>query len=105
MYYSSLFQNSSKEIKHDIQPMPDVGEKLDSLEPVTFIYDADPEEKTRTGFVYEDTIQVMPEICTGNEADKGISYMELVPMLLKEIQGLRARVSELERRMDNVQGD
>jgi hypothetical protein len=40
----------------------------------------------------------MPEICTGDEAEKGINYVEMIPMLLKEVQNLRQRVSELERR-------
>ena len=38
----------------------------------------------------------MPEICTGDESNKAISYTELIPMLLKEIQDLRARVKTLE---------
>ena len=82
-----------------------VGEKLDALQPVTFVYDEDENEQQRMGLIYEDTIEVMPEICTGEESNKAISYIELIPALLKEIQELRARVAELERRMDNVQGD
>lgn len=96
--YRTMIQNSSKEIKHLIQPMEPVGEKLDRLQPVTFVYDDDPEEKVRAGLIYEDTVEVMPEICTGDESNKAISYMELVPMLLKEIQDLRARVKALEER-------
>ena len=96
--YNSLVQNSSKEIKHDIKPLPSVGEKLDKLKPVTFVYDDDKDEKQRTGMIYEDTVEIMPEICTDNEADKAINYVELIPMLLKEIQDLRARVKQLEER-------
>lgn len=105
VYYNTLTQKSSRDVKHGIREMEDVGEKIDALRPVTFIYDDDEDERRRAGLIYEEAEPVMPEICTGNEADKGISYMELVTMLLKEIQSLRARVSELERRMDNVQGD
>lgn len=96
--YFSLIQDSSKDVKHNIQNMPSVGEKLDELKPVTFIYDDDAEEKVRTGLIYEDTIEVMPEICTQDESNKAISYVELIPALLKEIQDLRSRVAELERR-------
>ena len=103
--YTTLTQKSSQDVKHDIREMEDVGEKIDALRPVTFIYDDDEDERRRAGLIYEEAEPVMPEICTGNEADKGISYMELVPMLLKEIQSLRARVSELERRMENVHSD
>lgn len=98
VYYDSLIQNSSRDIKHDIQDMPSVGDKLDGLKPVTFVYDDDEEEKTRTGLIYEDTMEVMPEICTRDESAKAISYVELIPALLKEIQDLRLRVKTLEER-------
>ena len=98
IYYYNLYQASSKEVKHDIQPLPEMGEKLDQLQPVTFVYDNDVEEKTRAGLIYEDTMQVMPEICTGDEGNKAINYVELIPMLVKEIQDLRRRVRELEER-------
>ena len=49
------------------------------------------------GLIYEDTIEIMPEICIQDEANKAISYVELIPALLKEIQDLRKRVAELER--------
>jgi hypothetical protein len=98
LYYDTLIQSSSRNIKHDIEDMPEMGERLDQLRPVTFVYDDDPEEKRRFGLIYEDTQQVMPEICTGDEGQKAINYVEMIPMLLKEIQSLRARVSELEGR-------
>lgn len=98
IYYNNLVQNSSKDIKHDIQPLPDQGEKLDRLQPVSFVYDNDQKERKRMGLIYEDTMQVMPEICTGDEGNKAINYVELIPMLVKEIQDLRRRVRELEER-------
>lgn len=98
IYYTSLVQQSSKEIKHNIQPLLPCGDKLDRLKPVTFVYDNDTEEKTRHGLIYEDTMEVMSEICTQDESNKAINYVELIPMLLKEIQELRARVKALEER-------
>lgn len=103
--YNSIYQVSSREIKHDIQDMPSMGARLDRLRPVTFVYDEDAEERTRYGLIYEEAAEAMPEICTGSEENKAINYIELIPMLLKEIQELRGRVSELERRLENVQGD
>ena len=98
IHYTSLIQDSSRDVKHDIQGMQSVGDKLDRLIPVTYIYDDDETESRRPGLIYEDAIDVMPEICTGDEGNKGISYIELIPMLLKEIQDLRARVKTLEER-------
>jgi hypothetical protein len=103
--YTNMAQQSSMDVKHDIQDMPSMGERLDALHPITFVYDDDEEERKRYGLIYEDTVEVLPEICTEREGNKAISYVELIPMLLKEIQELRGRVSELERRLENVQGD
>lgn len=96
--YSVLTQVSSRDIKHDINDLPSVGDKLDLLRPVTFVYDSDADETQRMGMIYEDTVNVMPEICTKDESDKAINYVELIPALLKEIQDLRKRVAEIERR-------
>lgn len=90
--------SSSREIKHDIQLLKDVGEIIDGLRPVTFVFNHDKNEKTRIGLIYEETILVLPEICSGNENNKTINYIDLIPVLLKEIQSLRKRVEELERK-------
>lgn len=103
--YLTMTQGSSRDIKHDIRDMPSMGARLDRLRPVTFVYDEDAEERTRYGLIYEEALEAMPEICSGSEEEKAINYLELIPMLLKEIQELRGRVNELERRLDNVQSN
>lgn len=99
--YENLIQLSSREVKHNIAPLGDMGDKIDGLQSVTYVYDDDANEKTRFGLIYEDAINIMPEICTGDESDKAIDYMQLVPVLLKEIQELRLRVKTLEEREVN----
>ena len=98
--YSDYFVNtSSREIKHNIEEIPDCGEIIDQLTPVTFIYNNDEKNETHSGLIYEDTVDILPDICTENRGVKGIRYPELVPYLLKEIQSLRQRVAELETRV------
>ncbi len=100
VYYNHLSQFSSRNVKHNIQPLPDRGAEIDALEPVTFVYNNDAEERQRAGLIYEDTIGIMPEICTGEGNNKAINYVELIPYLLKEIQDLRKRVKALEDKED-----
>ena len=97
-FVGTVINSSSRDYKHDIQDMPDPGEMLDQLRPVTFVYDNDQDERKHNGLIYEETEGIMPEMCTGDEGNKALMYMELIPVLLKEIQNLRRRVSELERR-------
>lgn len=99
-FYGSIVAVSSRSRKHDIKRLDDAGDIIDKLKPVSFAYNNDPKNRKRLGLIYEDTIDVLPEICDpGDEkTEKSINYVELVPVLLKEIQSLRKRVKELEER-------
>lgn len=101
--YVYLVQTSSREVKHNIQPLPDRGAEIDALVPVTFVYNNDAEERQRAGLIYEDTIGIMPEICTGKENNKAINYVELIPYLLKETQELRKRMKVLEEKVQALE--
>lgn len=100
IHYKTLVQMSSREEKHDIKPMPDMGNIIDQLKPVTYVYNTDLSEHKRYGLIHEDTIDVFPDICIGKKKDdpekKSINYVELITVLLKEVQSLRARVAALE---------
>lgn len=90
--------SSSRAIKRDIEELPEMGDILDRLVPVSFAYKSEP-DKPRYGLIYEDTKKVMPVICFDDgKGDPGIVYTDLIAPMLKEIQSLRARVKALEER-------
>ena len=96
VHYNTQTQDSSREIKHNIVDMKAHGDMLDLLKPVTFVYNGDVTERTRYGLIYEDTLPVFPDIClTDSDGNKSINYIELIPILLKEIQDLRKRVKAI----------
>ena len=47
--------------------------------------------------MYAETVETLTDSKVVDEGNKAVNYTELIPFLLKEIQDLRARVSELER--------
>lgn len=98
-HYREHPSDSSRTKKHDIKPIRETGELIDSLEPVEFIYNDDSSEKVRFGLIYEDTIDKLPEICTKDKTtgDLGITYEPINTILLKEVQELRKRVKSLEK--------
>lgn len=104
VHYYTLTQESSREVKQEIRKLPGMGEKLDALKPVSYAYNEDPEKRKRFGLIYEDTLPVMPEICVEDDGRKAINYVELVPVLLKEIQDLRKRMAVLEKRVEELEG-
>ena len=102
VHYNSRASDSSREIKHDIHLLPAMGDKLDQLVPVSFVYNDDRRNWKRYGLIYEDTVHIMPEICheirEGESVSRGISYEDLIAVLVKEVQELRARVDVLEQK-------
>lgn len=101
--YGVVSSISSRNQKHSIKALEDAGTIIDKLKPVSFAYNNDPQNRKHLGLIYEDTVDVLPEICdetkqnNSPEIVKSINYVELVPLLLKEIQDLRKRVAELEK--------
>ena len=96
-WYQHCGQASSRDIKHNIREMEDVSEKISALCPVRFVYDADSTEEEQVGLIYEDTMDVIPEICFEANGEKAIDYIKLVPFLLKEVQRLQNEIKELRR--------
>ena len=95
---------SSKYVKRDIHSLPEMGDLIDRLCPVSFKYNGK-YDRTHYGLIVEDVIEILPDICTVPDAEEGsddykngasISYTDLIAPMLKEIQLLRARVKKLE---------
>ena len=94
--------------KTNIQDLTDTS-WLHQLNPVSFNYRKKDEEGNYTdetdgdiqyGMIAEDVEQVRPDLCFYDEVDgeqelRGIQYSKLVPVMLKEIQKLRAELDAL----------
>lgn len=103
VFSGTVVSSSSKEIKHDIVDLQNVGDVVDKFRPVSFVYDNDANNNKHFGLIYEEVQDILPEICnempsSSGEITKSLNYVELVPILLKEIQSLRVRVKALEER-------
>jgi hypothetical protein len=94
--------------KTNIQDLTDTS-WLHQLHPVTFNYRKKDEEgdysnevdgDIQYGLIAEDVEQVRPDLCFYDDVDgeqelRGIQYSKLVPVMLKEIQKLRAELNAL----------
>lgn len=90
--------SSDERLKHDIVNAPEASSLIDAIKVRSFKWNADNSEQ-RYGFVAQELLTVAPEaVSVPADPDDmmGVDYSKLVPMLVKEIQSLRARVAQLE---------
>jgi hypothetical protein len=94
-----LFNTSSDQrLKENIADADDAGSKVDAIQVRQFDWKADGSHQDY-GMIAQELQAVAPEAVSGDAGSEemmGVDYSKLVPMLIKEIQSLRNRVSELE---------
>ena len=90
--------SSDQRLKDNIVDAPSASNDIDAIQVRSFDWKADGSHQ-RYGMVAQELQSVAPEAVTG-DADSddmmGVDYSKLVPMMMKEIQSLRARVAQLE---------
>ena len=98
-----LFNTTSdRRLKDNIAPAPSASDVIDAIEIVSHDWKAAPDEHVAYGVIAQDLALVAPQAVLqgddGKEIEKtwGVDYSKLVPLLIKEIQSLRARVAALE---------
>jgi hypothetical protein len=90
--------SSDYRLKERITDADDAGSKIDAIQVRQFDWIADGSHQDY-GMIAQELQTVAPEAVSGNpDGDEmmGVDYSKLVPMLIKEVQSLRARVAELE---------
>jgi hypothetical protein len=96
---STAFNTTSDQrLKDNIADADDAGSKIDSIQVRKFDWKADGSHQDY-GMVAQELQTVAPEaVSTPENPDEmmGVDYSKLVPMLVKEIQTLRSRITALE---------
>lgn len=97
---------SDASLKNAWGPIENVGDLIDKLRPRWFTWKADPDAPPEPGFFAQEVHRVWKWCVTKGQGRKGrkgympwqIDNAKLIPLLVAEIQGLRRRVLDLERR-------
>lgn len=93
---------SDRRLKENVTPSPSASDDIDAIQIVSHDWKASPDECVKYGIIAQDLYTVAPQaVSPGDDGDEikktwGVDYSKLVPMLIKEIQSLRARVAQLE---------
>jgi hypothetical protein len=94
---------SDRRLKDNIAPAPSASDAIDAIQIVSHDWKTAPDEHVTYGVIAQDLHAVAPQaVLQGDDGDEiektwGVDYSKLVPMLIKEIQSLRARVAALEQ--------
>jgi hypothetical protein len=89
---------SDARLKENVANADDAASLIDALQVRKFDWKEDSSHQ-RYGFIAQELVEVAPEaVNQPSDPDEmmGVDYSKLVPMLVKELQSLRARVAELE---------
>lgn len=89
---------SDQRLKENIADADDAAGLIDAIQVRKFDWKADGSHQ-RYGFIAQELREVAPEVVHVPEDEDqmmSVDYSKLVPMLVKEVQSLRARVAELE---------
>ena len=90
--------SSDQRLKENIVDAPSASDDIDAIQVRSFDWKADGSHQ-KYGMVAQELQSVAPEAVSAPEDPDemmGVDYSKLVPMLVKEIQSLRARVAQLE---------
>ena len=90
--------SSDQRLKENITDADDAGSKIDAIQVRQYDWKADGSHQDY-GMIAQELMTAAPEAVSGDpESDQmmGVDYSKLVPMLIKEVQSLRARVAQLE---------
>ena len=90
--------NSSRQYKHDIQPMDKASETLYRLKPVTFKFNSDWKGTTQYGLIAEEVAEVNPGLVTrrGDGQLSSVHYEQVNMLLLNEFLKEHKKVQSLE---------
>jgi len=90
--------SSDQRLKDNIVDAPSASDDIDAIQVRSFDWKVDGSHQ-KYGMVAQELQSVAPEAVSEGATEEdmmGVDYSKLVPMLVKEIQSLRARVAELE---------
>ena len=90
--------SSDQRLKDNIVDAPSASDDIDAIQVRSFDWKING-SRQKYGMVAQELQTVAPEAVSGSadsEKMMGVDYSKLVPMMLKEIQSLRARVAQLE---------
>lgn len=118
IYATNEINTSDRNLKTNIVPLDDkYSDLFDKLEPVSFKFISDKDGKTHTGLIAQDLMQAAKDVgFTAQDLAAysewgngdggttcGIAYTELIALNIHEIQKLKARITEQDKKIASLE--
>jgi hypothetical protein len=112
LFYSSLVQTSDEKFKTNIATLPSMKDKFMLIRPVSYNLRTDVKENQvdkdvsnfQYGFIAQEIKKIFPELVTTREDGmEGMSYTELIPIMVEVIKGQQAAIDSLSIRVSELE--
>ena len=106
---TSIDMNSDRRLKREIQPITQPN-SLAALRPVSYYWNVEGEKRggnkdLQYGFIAQEIEQVYPHLVnTSSDGYKSVNYIQVIPLLVKELQESQAKLNDLEGRLEKLEG-
>ncbi len=116
LYTNNTVNVSDIRLKRDVKPLKYGLSEVLQLRPVSYVLNDDKEEEVRLGLIAQEALKLVPEVVNQDKNSKekyyGMSYTELIPVLIKAIQEQQKlienrdeKISKLEESMKTLQAE
>jgi hypothetical protein len=97
---TSWTANSDERLKEINGTIDNAVDKLKTLRAVNFSWKNDENKKENLGLIAQDVEKVFPQVMDkSKDGYLGVRYTEIVPVLVKAIQELKAQIEELSNKI------
>ncbi len=103
---TNWFNASDSTLKRNIQNLQKYGlADLMKMRSVSYSYKADSTNKLEIGFIAQEMKLIVPEVVLGDEGYMGISYGNLVPVLVNAIKEQQSQIDGQKKEIESIKAD
>jgi hypothetical protein len=81
-------------------------DNFNKLNPVSFTFKDDEQNKKHYGFIAQELETVYPELVTNTELGfKFVNYIEMIPILLSQMKNMQMEIDKLKDEIKEIKGE
>ena len=99
----SINNPSDINLKNNIEQIKSDANILKNLNPVSFTFKDDDQNKKHYGFVAQELENLYPELVSNNELGfKTVNYIEIIPILLSQMKNMQHEIDKLKEEIKKI---